>query len=265
MYYNKYWMSDFVWWLFCLPNKPQHLSLKRWDDFYDEAKTKYPISFCLGYTIPLKISIVWKKIANISYWIRTHTYNRYYIIDVRQPKNSPGQYAYGWGFIDSSRALVLANFKILTDFVEKEFLTQYWWINDDKGKWRQAKKSERKTWEQLFEEYSKDIDKDNEEFELSDGSFDEAAYSYRVWERQCDRELLMIYKWWKIDRFELCKKEDEILKTWFNFTEVMSDSEEDKEKRQFLFDATNKTEKEREDKEEDMLIRLVKIRGRLST
>jgi hypothetical protein len=49
------------------------------------------------------------------YWIRTHTYNRYHMLDIRNPRNG-----YSWGWLDRSEGLLFANFAMLVDFVEKE-------------------------------------------------------------------------------------------------------------------------------------------------
>lgn len=54
-------------------------------------------------------------IKNFFYWIRTHTYNKYHIINIKAP-----EHGYKWGWIDRDNMLFLACFKILCDFVEKE-------------------------------------------------------------------------------------------------------------------------------------------------
>lgn len=53
-------------------------------------------------------------ICGLYHWIRCHTWNRYHIIDIRNESD------YDWGWIDRDRAMFLACFKILEDFVEKE-------------------------------------------------------------------------------------------------------------------------------------------------
>ena len=55
-----------------------------------------------------------KGIGNIFYWIRAHTYNKYHLINIS------GQDGYTWGWIDRDRAMMLACFKLLCDYVEKE-------------------------------------------------------------------------------------------------------------------------------------------------
>lgn len=57
-------------------------------------------------------------IINIPYWIRTHTYNRYHIINLKKHRSTSIDYKWGW--IDKDYALLMVNFIILCDFVEEE-------------------------------------------------------------------------------------------------------------------------------------------------
>jgi hypothetical protein len=59
--------------------------------------------------------VVSRNLSNAWYWVRTHTYNRYHIIDIRNK-----DHGYRWGWIDRDQVLLLACFKILVDFVEQE-------------------------------------------------------------------------------------------------------------------------------------------------
>ena len=52
-------------------------------------------------------------ITNLFYYIRTHTYNKYHLIDIRSKE-------YKWGWIDQDHRIFLACFKCLEEFVEKE-------------------------------------------------------------------------------------------------------------------------------------------------
>lgn len=54
-------------------------------------------------------------ISNCFYWLRTHTYNRYHIINIKSPNNG-----YKWGWIDRDHAMFYGMFHLLCDFVEKE-------------------------------------------------------------------------------------------------------------------------------------------------
>lgn len=59
--------------------------------------------------LPLK-----RFLLDIPYWIRTHTYNRYHIINIKTKD------IYEWGWIDQDHKIFLACFKCLEYFVEQE-------------------------------------------------------------------------------------------------------------------------------------------------
>jgi hypothetical protein len=61
----------------------------------------------------------WPRLSRISYWLRTHTYNRYHLIDIRdaEPENPNG---YRWGWLDRNHVLLLTAFTVLRQFVERE-------------------------------------------------------------------------------------------------------------------------------------------------
>jgi hypothetical protein len=268
MIFKKFWLSDMLWWLFCLPNEPSSLPLDpfcekfeyTWDNFYDDAKRKYPTSFFFGYTVPKFLERMWHRLSDVPYWLRTHIYNRYHIINVKQPKGSPDQYSYDWGWIDRSHVLPLAMFNILCDFVENEFMPQYWWRYDEKKrKSYYVKKNERKTWQQVLEEYSEANDPKESDYEF------DYEYASVIHSRKYNRELLTIYKWWKVDRLELCKKDDDTSNEWYNFKMNSNRTEDENNKEKELFDLSMGAEEELHKQEEDMLIRLVKIKGGLWT
>jgi len=60
---------------------------------------------------------VWRKFKAWEpiYWLRTHTINRYHLVDCRSPHNG-----YSWGYCDITGKMLYANFNMLIDFVEKE-------------------------------------------------------------------------------------------------------------------------------------------------
>ena len=59
-------------------------------------------------------------ISQAWYWLRTHTWNRYHIIDCRSPHND-----YKWGWCDRDYLMLCACFNILKDFVERELPHSY--------------------------------------------------------------------------------------------------------------------------------------------
>lgn len=55
-------------------------------------------------------------IGRAAYWLRTHTVDRYHIVDIRSPRNG-----YAWGWIDRSEVMLFACFAVLVDFMESEY------------------------------------------------------------------------------------------------------------------------------------------------
>lgn len=80
-------------------------------------------------------------IRNIPYWIRTHTINRYHLIDCRDKKNG-----YEWGWCDRDRLILYSSFKILKDFYEKENLDFIDWNSDPDHKFARQEMEELYIW-----------------------------------------------------------------------------------------------------------------------
>jgi len=64
----------------------------------------------------MKLLRGWLK--TLSYWLRTHTYDRYHIVDLRCPDHGLG---YRWGWIDCPEAVLISCFELLKRFMEQEF------------------------------------------------------------------------------------------------------------------------------------------------
>lgn len=90
-----------------------------WDDWKEETQAQFPVRYWFQETFPLwfHINIV-KHISHVWYWIRTHTYNKYHILDLRNRKGEG--FGYDWGWLDRDQAMYIACFNILRDFVELE-------------------------------------------------------------------------------------------------------------------------------------------------
>lgn len=60
---------------------------------------------------------LWRKLKNWDpiYWIRCHTWTRYHMLNVAN-----ATHGYKWGWMDRSEYILFANMAILVDFVEKE-------------------------------------------------------------------------------------------------------------------------------------------------
>lgn len=78
------------------------------------------------------------------------------------------------------------------------------------------------------------------------------------------KEIEEIYKWWK--NYENRQKEiDNVLHEWYLSTQLQSDNQEAVKKEKELFDKQSLMETKLDEEEQDMLIRLIKIRRFLWT
>lgn len=201
------------------------------------------------------------RFKDLPYWIRTHTIDKYHLVDVRQPKDSPNQYAYRWGWIEPSEKIVLAIFNIFCEFFEKEFFKGFC-AEERNGKWVFLDKNFLDVYDEL-----KNTKLNEEDFKLSDGSFDENTFKCHEDMRDLHLEIFEIYKWWKVDRLELCKKENEALELWGNYDKNLGNylnwTEDQKNTNRFLLKKHTDAEELLQREEELMLIKIIKIRGAL--
>lgn len=110
------------------------------------------------------------------YWLRTHTVDRYHILDLR------GMDGYEWGWLDRSHAIYLAAFKCLVEYVEGEepFKLIDWdatpehahardEIKDLYEWWTKGKDAERKELDEFFDLHHRDIPFDEEWVDIGNG------------------------------------------------------------------------------------------------
>lgn len=156
---------------------------------------------------------IWEKIRRWEplYWLRTHTINRYHIVDCRNDE-------YRWGWCDASELILYAPFAVLVRFMEKEFPGMV------------------------------------------------------KWEPEVEKELWALYNWWKTGRRA---HHDEISALFdkghggFYFTPCADrpgyQELHSRVKDQAAIDEWNRRNSEPEEKDQEMLLRLVKIRGQMWT
>ena len=178
-----------------------------WEDYDLEVKTKFPVRYWLNEALENIIFFIttWHRLSHIWYWIRTHTYRRYHIIDMRkaEPENKDG---YKWGWIDRSEALTLVMFTVLREFVEKEL----------------------------------------------------RKFKYADLEQDYNKEILALYKWWTVDRLvELEHWESESTKYYERWKKDQTDEEAKIKWREF--------DAKPYEKEEEMLLRLLKVKNHMWT
>lgn len=104
-----------------------------WEDWQKEHRLAYPFRYWLWETMPLWFIInITLPIKNAWYWVKTHTYKKYHLLDLRSDVGI--KYSYGW--LENDTAMMIACFNILRSFVEIEnglkslswnFQEEDWW------------------------------------------------------------------------------------------------------------------------------------------
>jgi hypothetical protein len=56
-----------------------------------------------------------RHISRAMYWLRSHTLDRYHVLNIRNKRNG-----YAWGWLDRSEGILFANMAILVGFIEEE-------------------------------------------------------------------------------------------------------------------------------------------------
>ena len=200
---------------FCRPGD------KTWTDWKNKMQLEYPTRYFFAETLPFWFYINFtRRIKNSLYWIRSHTYNKYHILDLRQPIEKDGienlHDSYRWGYICADTKMLFALFNILNDFVENEFKDFYCPTEEDIAN-------------------------------VPTNSIQRDAYF----------EILALHKYWNIDRKKAQKEMDKLLDEWMA-AKSFGDPNTNK-----LFVKENALQKAYEDQEEEMLIKLIKIRKSL--
>ena len=177
--------------------------------YEDKLNELYPVRYFLAYTLPKFVQRkIIRNLSDFHYYIKCHVIpsHRFHILDLRQPHskvNDIDYYSHGW--MDVSDRMLLANFTLLSHFVEGELDS----VQCPSLEEIAAKEGDEKTF--LLESRK-------EYFEIVD-----------------------LYRWWKEDRkieaVQVKKAMKEDSKRWIVLDKLFND------------------------KEEEMLIRLIKIRN----
>lgn len=191
-----------------------------WEAYRRQCKKLHPVKYALSEAVEWLQR--WPRVKDVFYWLRTHTYNRYHILDLREaePENKDG---YKWGWTDGTHALPLAAFLVLRKFVEEE-----------------------RPWN--CSERIKKLEVDG----------DENGELLHLYNQQKDyEEIMSLYNWWVKDRLEENERFEKNINDYYNNWKK-DPTEDNKQKWFHAEDARNR-------REEEQLIRLVKIRNCLWT
>ena len=106
---NAIFIAPFQWYSYryTMPNTSTVSKARKFLNHFDNNLMEYPRSW-------------WRAAWNWNplYWLRSHTFTKYHIVDCRNDYYDPSPYKWGW--YDRSGLLLLANFNILVDFMENE-------------------------------------------------------------------------------------------------------------------------------------------------
>ena len=207
-------------------------SMEDWDSFKEYHKKHNPIRYFLHHEFePMFVWPITHRVKRVTDWIKYRTYKRYHIVDTGL---EPGYY-------DTDTKMLHACFNMLKEFVEVEKAYHWNWMgaNDLNLKGKDAGIAHL-AWEMTIPE--------NE-------SRDQAKNA---------REIYELYEWWTIERPNRQDPWDLVDDT--KREELNKDSRIDsREKYNELYGEHDKLLKQHEDEDDEMFIRLIKIRKALWT
>lgn len=243
-----------------------------WASWNKTAKSAYPLRYWIA-------EEALDKLQDIVYWIPDKLYNiKYYVVNrwidqshalVAHPKHiKPGKW------MDLDYRMLYCLFDELVDFVEieKAYSNFRWDSEKLKGKkWWQVGKWRTRTWRNP----EAGIDYLKWEMTLTDEEWldeDKKHEAKPTSQAESAREILELYTWWT--EIYPNRPDPHDASGWSAYCEdkrergigfMETDPLEDKKETRKILDISHEIEKQYHDEEEQMLIRLVKLRGSLWT
>jgi hypothetical protein len=248
--------------------KPLAATMKEWNQWEKKARAEEPFQFWLHETLPETASDIGRAIVrpynNLRYWIRYRIFDKYHMINTGLKPN----------YYDCDTRLLNGMFNLLVDFVEVESAWMH--VVFDK---EEKKKHKYPWWSIGWTRFKSFRDP-------------QAGLAHLAWEmtlddpklseyERCDsqavfaREKLALYNWWKITR--PARPEPMDASGWSAhcaklhvegvgiFDGLEDESPELKAEGNIALNELHRIEKEYDDEDEEMLIRLIKIRKGLWT
>lgn len=189
-----------------------------WEDYYADLKKAYPIRYFFAETLADFLRFkVWapivKPFKDFKYWFVSHVVpsRRYHMLDLRQPNG----YRYGWQ--DTDRRMLYANFNLLNEFVKHEMEDFYCPTPDECSD--EGSRIQRNTYFEIHE----------------------------------------IHNWWNVERQKELNAIDKLTNDWWKAKKAIDPRASE------LFDELQSLKQKYDEKEEEMLIRLIKVRKSLWT
>ena len=248
--------------------KPGVLSGDGWKEWKEQARKKHPIRYWIA-------EEGLDHIQNIIMWPVDRLYSvKYYIVNrwvdqshalVAHPKHiKPGQW------MDLDYRILYCLFDELVDFVEIEKAYSNFRWDEEKRKtmrWWQAGRWRTRTWRSA----EAGVDHLKWEMTLTDEEWiEDKSQAKPTAQAEAAREILELYTWWtetyhnRPDPYDVSGWSDHCedkRKRGIGFLET--DPEEDKTKTDKILKKTREIEEQYNQEEQEMLIRLIKLRGSL--
>lgn len=200
-----------------------------WEDWHEKMQAEKPIRYFLFKTLPSKFHVkIVMPIDNFFYWIKSRVVKKDHLLDLRQPKTNSDD-DYKWGYLDCDCKILFACFNVLVEHVKNGNECQFHYgIND-------------------IERLKEDIN--NEKDESIKSSMEQQLASLQ--------ELKTIYDYWTDERKKSLEEKNKALTEWYESSKNKNES--NKTYRDYVL----KYNEDFDSKEEEMLIRLIKIRKHL--
>ena len=247
--------------------KPLAMQWHEWDEWEAKVRAERPFAFWISNTVPDKIGSICKSIVkpfnDLRYGIRVRVFDRYHVIPTGLAP----------GYADCDTRMLHGMFNLLVDFVEVEKAWMHVVFN------KEARKERKHPWWSLgwtrfkaFRDPEAGLAHLRWEMTLDDPNLpmDERSDS----QAQCAREVYEIYDWWKNIRpwrpdsldasgwSDLCEQRRASGKHMLDFR---YETPEEETLTQEILQLSRDIEQQQNQEDEEMLIRLIKIRRSLWT
>lgn len=242
---------------------PYALTFDGWNEWQKKTKAERPYAYFINYTLRNYYSdfiyIITTPYTNTRFWIHNHITERPHIIDTGLPP----------GYHDMCEKMLHGNFNMLVDFVEIE---KAWlnvvWQKDSKYRKKYPWWSLNPTRFKRFRCPEAGIDYLNYDCE-SRG--DRQPFNKPTEQSLAAKEILELYNWWK--NIHPKRPDPMVSSGWSELCSKIKDkgrnvlfdkhTKEDEDELEKRSDLLNKIEKDYTDEDQDMLVRLMKVRQNL--
>lgn len=207
-----------------------------WEDYERRIKQDYPVRHFILYTAREKLGLLYRRainpISDTLYWAKCNFIPRhkYHLIDLRGSKFTDDTAPYTHGWLETDTKMELAMFKLLSNFVEKDMSSKYY-----------------------YRPTQEDIDNVENDYERQ-VAINNKANNDRIME---------LYNYWHTDRFLLDKKAYDATHVWSEYKRLHPKKLDEVQSNYLnkLWNESQAAHKIRDEKLDEMMHKLVDLRG----